>query len=274
MSIDTIKNEYNFEPVVYYCGIDKDLPPGARCGPVRRDVFLIESCAKGYGTIIINDREFPITPRSCYFLLPGDTVTHLTDKTEPREGYYCALEGVRLENVLRMVGINSKKPFAPSELFDEIHEHLMKLYLTRGESDPGSEMRRLAHIYSILGSLLKNGVQSDSNYWFHKAIGFMETNYHNNISVATLANEVGLERSYFSTVFKDKTGVSPYAYLTSLRIKKAVSLMKEGRLTTGEIASAVGLDPQNFARIFQREQGKSPREYRKELLLEGCAEEK
>ena len=101
----------------------------------------------------------------------------------------------------------------------------------------------------------------------------METNYHNDISVTTLANEIGLERSYFSTVFKAKTGVSPYAYLTSLRIKKAVSLMKEGWLTTGEIASAVGLDPQNFARIFQREHGMSPRQYRKKLLEDSSIKE-
>ena len=90
----------------------------------------------------------------------------------------------------------------------------------------------------------------------------METNYHTDVSVSTLASEVGLERSYFSTLFKEEMGMSTYANLTKLRIKKAKSLIKEDCFSIGEIAFAVGLDPQNFARIFQRETGKSPREYR------------
>ena len=256
-----LKNEHNYEPVVLCCGIDKDIKPGTRCGPVRRDIFLIESCKKGYGTIIINGREFPITPRSCYFLFPGDIVTHVTDDKEPREGYYCAVEGEAIGRVLHRMGISSESPFARAESFDEIYSHLETLYLTRDEADPGADMRRMAHVYAILSELLRFGDGKDKNRWVQKAIGYMEMNYHTDISVSALANEVGLERTYFSTMFKEQTGVSPHAYLTRLRVKKAISLITSGAFSMGEIATAVGLDPQNFARIFQRETGKSPKEY-------------
>ena len=262
MSADMAKNENKSDIVVYHCGIDKDIKPGTRCGPVRRDIYLIECCARGYGRIIINGKEFPITPRSCYVLFPGDLVTHVTDEQTPREGYYCAVVGKQIEKALKKTGISSESPFAPKEFFDEIYQHLMALYMTRDESDPGADMRRISRVYAILGALLRKGEQTDKNYPVHKAIGFMETNYHTDISVSTLAHEVGLERSYFSTIFKAQTGVSPYAYLTNLRIKKAKSLINEGNISMGEIATAVGLDPQNFARIFQRETGINPREYK------------
>ena len=261
MLLSTIKNERNFEPYVYYCAIDKNIKVGTRAGPIKRDVFLIETCIRGKGTIIINDKELHITPRSAYFLFPGDIVTHVNDDPQTREGYYCAVEGVQLERVLKRMGITSESPFAPPEAFDEINRHLMELYLTRDENDLGADMRRTSHIYGVLGALLKECEQTTKNYWLNKAIGFMETNYYADVSVATLAAEVGLERSYFSTLFKNETGMSPYAYLTKLRIRKAKSLMKEESFSIGEIAFAVGIDPQNFARIFKRETGKSPKEY-------------
>ena len=268
MSLDRTKNKRNFEPFVYYCAVDKNIKQGSKCGPIKRDVFLIETCVRGGGTIIINDKEFHITPRTAYFLFPGDIVKHVNDEPETREGYYCSVDGIQLERVLKRVGITSDSPFAPSRAFDEINAHVKALYVTRDESDPGADMRRTAHIYSILGALLRECEQTPKNYWLGKVIGFIETNYHTDISVATLASEAGLERSYFSTLFKAEMGMSPYAYLTELRIKKAKALMKEKSFSIGEIAFAVGIDPQNFARIFQRELGMTPKEYRTKIKEE------
>ncbi len=265
MSIEHYISEHRFEPVVYYCGIDKSLEPGARYGPVTRDVFLVECCIRGYGTIIINNQEYPITPRSCYFLFPGDTVTHTADTENPREGYWCAIEGLQVASALKRAGITSSAPFAPAEVFDEIYSHVEELYMTRDETDLGADLRRTSHLYSILGALLRKGEVTDKNAWVQKAIGFMETNYPDDISVASLASEIGLDRCYFSTLFKTQTGISPYSYLTYLRVKKAASLIKDGGYSMSEIAEAVGLDAQNFARIFRKETGISPREYKKEI---------
>ena len=262
MLLDRIKNERNFEPFVYYCAIDKNIKQGTKHGPVKRDVFLIETCVRGGGKIIINDKEFHIGAGSAYFLFPGDIVKHVNDEPKTREGYFCSVDGIQMERVLKRVGITSDSPFAPPRAFDEINAHMKELYLTRDDSDPGADMRRTAHIYSILGALLKECEQTPKNYWLSKVIGFIETNYHTDISVAKLASVAGLERAYFSTRFKSEMGISPYSYLTELRIKKAKALIAEKNFTIGEIAFAVGLEPQNFARIFQRETGISPSRYR------------
>ena len=262
MPVYNKKNVLNHEPVVYYCSAEKNIKIGSRCGPVKRDVFLIESCIRGYGTIIINGNKFSVTPRSCYFLLPGDIVTHVNDAKESREGYFCAVDGELVASVIKKVGIDSKNPFAPSEAFDEIYGHLRSLYLSKDESDPGAELRQVSHIYGILGALLRSEKNTDKNMWIQKAIGYMETYYPEDISVATLAAQIGLDRSYFSTLFKTQMGISPHTYLTRLRVRKAAALIDEGGYSMTEIAYAVGLAPQNFARVFQRESGKTPRDYK------------
>lgn len=269
MPTEEFISERRLEPVVYYCGIDKNIMPGARYGPIKRDVFLVETCVHGYGAIIINGVEFKITPRSCYFLFPGDTVTHVTDEKEPREGYWCAIEGLQIANALNRAGVSSSAPFAPSEVFDEINAHVEDLYKTREENDLGADLRRTAHIYGILGALLRTENAKNKNAWVQKAIGYMETSYHEQITVATIAAAIGLDRSYFSTLFKSQTGMSPHAYLTYIRIKKAASLIKEQDFSMAEIAEAVGLDVPNFARLFKREVGITPREYKKKTADSG-----
>jgi len=259
-------NAHRFEPVVYFCGIDKNLAPGIKYGPVQRSVFLIECCVSGYGAIEINGVEFPITPRSCYFLFPGDTVTHSADEVEPRSGFWCSMDGLQIAGALKQAGISSSSPFAPPELFDEINSRLEEMYRTREENDLGADMRRTAHIYAILGALLRTSTVTDKNSSVQKAIGYMETNYHMDLSVAALAGEIGLDRSYFSTLFKSQTGLSPHEYLTQLRVKKAAALLKDTAYSVAEISEAVGFDSGNFSRIFKQAIGMTPLEYRKNII--------
>ena len=261
----TYTKEHHMEPLVYFCGIDENLEPGVKCGPVQRDVFLIECCVSGYGGIEINGVNFPITPRSCYFLFPGDTVTHSADEVEPRCGFWCAMSGLQIASALKQAGISSSSPFAPPELFDEINSRLEEMYRTREENDLGADMRRTAHIYAILGALLRTSTVTDKNSSVQKAIGYMETNYHMDLSVAALAGEIGLDRSYFSTLFKSQTGLSPHEYLTQLRVKKAAALLKDTAYSVAEISEAVGFDSGNFSRIFKQVIGMTPLEYRKKV---------
>ena len=269
MRVEHFIDKRRFEPMVYHCGKDENLPPGIQYGPVKRDVFIVECNISGYGSVSINGKEFRVTPGCCYFICPGDTVVHKADFVDPRKGFWCAIDGLQIGGVLKRVGISADNPFAPKAVFSEICDILREIYESSDETDPGADFRRTSCVYRILGALMRDCSAADSNSRIQKAIGFMEANYPFYISVDALAEEMGLERSYFSTLFKAKTGISPHAYLSSLRIKKAVSLMGEDNLSTAEIAEAVGLDPQNFARLFKRITGKSPRDYKRGMEEHG-----
>ena len=93
----------------------------------------------------------------------------------------------------------------------------------------------------------------------------MEMRYAEDLSVNDIATELGLERCYFSTLFKKKTGKTPHAYLNELRIKKACALLTDGNLSISETARAVGIDPVCFARVFKRQMGTVPGKYKPDL---------
>ncbi len=254
--------EHREEPQVCHCGKDENLEPGIKFGPVIRDIYIVECCTGGFGSVIINGNEFPIKKGDVYFIYPGDTITHTAAKIQPREGVWCAMDGLQIGAVLRKAGITSTSPFAPSEAFDEITNAVKQVVDMREENDAGADLRRTSLVYSILGVLMKHtAAASDKNIWVKKAIGVMETNYHENITVEDIAFETGLDRCYFSTLFKTQTGKTPHAYLTSLRIKKACTLMEDKNFSVAEAASSVGLDSRNFARLFKKETGYTPRAF-------------
>ncbi len=256
--------EHREEPSICYSGRDKNLKPGVRFGPVIRDIYIVECCTGGFGSVIVNGVEYPLKKGDCYFLFPGDTVIHTAAEVNPREGVWCAMDGLSIGAVLRKAGITSASPFAPKEAFEEITEAVKSVVDMQVENDAGADLRRTSLVYLILGALMKHiSANSDKNIWVKKAIGVMETNYHQSITVDDIASQTGLDRSYFSTLFKAQTGKTPHAYLNSLRVKKACTLMEKDGASVSEAAVSVGLDPRNFARLFKKETGKTPGQYLK-----------
>lgn len=252
------------EPMLYLAAWDRDLAPGVTYGPVIRDIYIVECCSSGYGSVVVNGTEFPVGPGDCYVLFPGDTVLHTADRVHPRSGAWCAVDGRIFGQVLSRLRISSQSPFAPREAFDEIYGYLQEMITARQARDPGADLRCSGLVYGMLGALLRHAPSlTDPHCWVQKAVGIMETRYSEPLSVRAIADGVGLDRSYFSTLFKDVTGETPHAYLTSLRIRKACSLLKETDRTVAQVASCVGVDPQNFSRLFREQTGMTPRSFRK-----------
>jgi AraC-like DNA-binding protein len=97
------------------------------------------------------------------------------------------------------------------------------------------------------------------------AVNFMENNYFRPIDVSTIASEMGISRSHFTTLFTSAMGLSPYNYLLKLRIAKAEKLLIERpSLTVTEVAYSVGFSGvERFSEMFKKYTGFSPLVYRK-----------
>lgn len=269
MNTKVKRNGFQGGLAVASIGSDYDLKPGARYGPVIRNIYIIECCTGGLGSVVINGREFPIKAGDCYVLLPGDAIIQTADEVTPRRGYWCAVDGARVGHYLAMAGIRSDAPFAPPEAFDAIAGQLEFLFRMREENDPGADLRRSACLYTVFGELLRRRTAAvDRDSIVQKAVSVMEARYNQPLTVEQIAEDVGLERCYFSTVFKAETGTSPHRYLTGLRLEKACTLMDQEGCTVAEAAASVGLDPENFARLFRRYMGTTPGEYRKKGVVE------
>ena len=267
------ENYTGSEPMLY-CVYEDDTASGESFGPYVNYNYLVECNIEGFGAFFINGKEYPVRPGDCYVILPGRRCTHTTDSEKPRRGVYCRFVGLRAGEILNAAGINDSNPYAPPEAFAEILSAMEKMLRLRRDGDAGAELRRTACIYELLGAFMRTRPIKDPDTLVRRSVGIFESEYHRPLSVEEVAAEVGFERSYFSTAFKERTGVTPHAYLISVRIRHAAELLAEDGYSVSEVAASVGLSPVNFSRIFSRVTGMTPLEYKKRAKKAGLDFEK
>ncbi len=96
-----------------------------------------------------------------------------------------------------------------------------------------------------------------------KALGFIDNNLSEPLTLEGIASYAGMNKTYFSTLFKKLNGLSPWDYITVRRIEKAVSLLKSTDRSVLDIALMCGYNnTANFNRAFRKITGKSPKEIR------------
>lgn len=83
------------------------------------------------------------------------------------------------------------------------------------------------------------------------------------ISMNTIAAEVGMSPSYFSSIFSKEMGKTFVEYLTEIRMDRAKELLMCSSMKTSEIGYEVGYkDPHYFSYIFKKTQNCTPKEFR------------
>jgi AraC family transcriptional regulator len=84
------------------------------------------------------------------------------------------------------------------------------------------------------------------------------------VSLAVVAEEVGMSYYHFSRSFKQSIGLSPINYITRQRIERAKRLLAETELPISEIALRTGFSSQShFTTSFHRLAGVTPSSFRR-----------
>jgi AraC family transcriptional regulator len=103
-----------------------------------------------------------------------------------------------------------------------------------------------------------------------RAIEFMHDNCGRELTLVEIAAAAYLSEFHFARLFKKITGVTPHAYLASLRIEKARRLLAETDLPIIEISAEVGYASQShFTKVFRAATGLTPRVFRHAAIKAG-----
>jgi transcriptional regulator GlxA family with amidase domain len=96
----------------------------------------------------------------------------------------------------------------------------------------------------------------------------MDRDYAQPLDVEALARGVHMSAGHLSREFKAAYGESPYAYLMTRRIERAMALLRRGDLTVTEVCFAVGCQSLGtFSTRFTELVGVPPSVYRREAAL-------
>lgn len=152
-----------------------------------------------------------------------------------------------------------------------LHESIGEMLSRMRDDRRMNEGQASSMIYSMLMKLLEHSGGSGSggsgNPLVDRAIGYIQTHLTEKLTVEEIAASTGYSASYFSHIFTEETGLSPYQFVMRSRLDQAQLLLKTTRLTVQEIAFQCGFNSAaNFCYTFRRMVGVSAHDYRKRPL--------
>jgi len=93
---------------------------------------------------------------------------------------------------------------------------------------------------------------------------YVEQSYSEPIPLEKAASIAALEKSYFSSYFRAKVGITFTDWLRQVRVKKAMELMKASDFSITEVAYEAGFeDLRTFGRAFKKHTLMTPTEFKK-----------
>ncbi|MEK6796768.1 MAG: AraC family transcriptional regulator [Spirochaetota bacterium] len=252
---------------VLYSG-DQVCKPLHESGGVR-DHFLMHYVLSGKGTVRVAGRTHAVTRGGAFVFFPRERHWYQADSVHPWSYAWVGFSGTRAGVLLGRAGITSISPIFHSTYSADIAKHLADMRLSLSRRAAGFELKTEGLMYLIFSALMppqsvSKRSRDDSSVAL--AMKFIDTNFQRDISAAQTAEYVGLERSYFSSLFSRTVSMSVKEYIMSRRIEKAKQFLVSMDLTVAEIAASVGYqDYFTFAKAFKKRTGVTPSEYKERM---------
>lgn len=250
--------------------------PSHSFGPAARNHYLFHFCLSGTGTLYADNSKgisetYQIKSGQGFMLFPHQVCTYIADHEIPWEYVWIEFDGLRVKEAISIAGLSPDRPIYHAHSRD-IRETMMQEMLYIAQHGDMTPFHLMGHLYLFLDALTRSiapvrliaskpGKLRD--FYIHEALAFIEQNFQNDISVEDIADNCGLNRSYFGKIFKNAVGRTPQDFLLNYRMTKAAELLKLTQLSIGDIGKAVGYDNQlHFSRAFKNIYRLSPRTWR------------
>lgn len=219
-----------------------------RYGPAVRTYWLIHYVTGGRGYFTIHGKTHTVTPGMLFIIPPYTEISYVGDKTNNWDYIWI---GFHLTGE------------APGSLHSPVVSCPAAGQVFERMKDCKGRVLPLSSCILELFGILEAGSSMEKDY-VAQAVSCIQAEYAQELTVEQIAARLGLDRSYFSDIFRDKMGIPPGKYLIRLRMEKAAELMTVHGYTPTLAAQSCGYpDFSQFSKRFKAHFGISPREYRK-----------
>lgn len=122
-----------------------------------------------------------------------------------------------------------------------------------------------AMLSSLLVRLYRSEITENKNRSINFVVSYLNQNVSSPLKIEDLANMSGYSLSRFRTLFTLETGLSPKQYILNAKLKHAIYLLENSRMSLAEISDGCGFSTYyQFSAFLKKETKKSPSDIRKE----------
>lgn len=240
--------------------------------------YALAISIKDPGRILINNKEFNLTPGCSFLIAPHQIHWYNPADTKNLELLFITFECENTELLEALKNINIPLDEASSQNL----ARLLKSYASGSPNDAfrNSEIHLLASL--LLNSLLRTAsaklpqnpqdLTEDTPLIDH-INQYINQNMTSVISHAALAASLHCSVGHLRKRFRSIYGISLGDYITTLRLQRAKTLLLQSKLLVKEIAFECGFtNNSSFNRFFFKALGSTPLDYRR-MLAEKAIQE-
>lgn len=269
--------DYFFEPSFfedfYLLNIGhQTCPPAHQYGPSIRENYILHFIVKGQGTFHVDGKKHQLGQGDFFLLQPSVETFYEADFDDPWEYYWIGFNGEKVIEVLDYLNVDFKSHIGKAENEALVQQRFESILRPAILAD-SNQLLIQQYLYEILGafhsqSLTKESLAEEKRRYSYAFITYVQHHYQDpNLQISLIAENFGLNKSYFSQVIKSEMGMTPNEYLRFFRMEESQRLLVRSDKSVKEISFLVGYEnPLTFSRAFKHFHGVSPLDYRKKHL--------
>lgn len=269
-----LSNDF-FDITIYQYGHEACVPYHT-FGPGMRNHYLIHCILSGEGIYRSRvktdsqDAEYHLKKNQAFLIEPNQVIHYSADGNNPWEYMWIEFDGLKAREFVNHAGLSQDAPIFNAKTEEgcrEVFQYLTYI-IEHPELVPAQVM---GCAYLFFGALMVHSATAKplpkndiKEFYVQSTADFIENHYMENITVEDMADNLGLNRSYFSKLFKKMTQKSPQEFLITYRINKSCELLRSTHMTIADISTHVGYSNQfHFTRAFKSVMNMAPNEWRK-----------
>ncbi len=215
-----------------------------------RPYSLIHYVHEGEGKLEIHGKCHYIKSGEMFFIPEGCDAVYTASRDNPWKYSWIAFVGSYAERFLTL----------PTPVCAVSSAHFSAIREIDGYKGAKEELC-VSAIFAMAAELILN--DSYGSDYVKQAEDAARSLYMNGITVAEIADTIGLDRRYLSRIFHEQKGVSLKSFITSVRMSNAHKLLRSGK-SVSMTAELVGYnDSFNFSKMFKKYFGAAPSSVKK-----------
>ncbi|MGO4107034.1 helix-turn-helix domain-containing protein [Paenibacillus sp. YAF4_2] len=238
-------------------------PPGGKFGPrIQPDIQLV-MLYTGEMSVSIDGREIHAQPGHVVILLPGHEEQFVFSKTEDTWHRWIAVHVPEFDEEARESLRLLPECLPLTEDMNRLTDLILRLQRDTSASDPLLLQLGLAalHLYPVESKRVMQ--QREKHPAIYSALSWIQEHYAEDVALKDMAASANVSPEHLVRLFKQYELTTPFQYLWSYRINKAVELLNNTGLTITEIASRCGFKTSHhFARQLKEATGRTASEIR------------
>jgi AraC-like DNA-binding protein len=242
------------------------------------EFYEIHYTLAGKGMHLLNETTRELCSGTLFCMTPTDFHAVIPSHEQPLELFNVIFTEEQLSTELRSLLFSTSRELAvqvDEASRPEIEREFRRIWHESEQQQPGYELvmrgalerilidlRRMIVVGQAASSIVREEERAISPV-IRQGLIYMEHHFREALSLAEVAQHVGLSSHYFSEYFHRSVGQTFQCYLQDLRLQFAQALLTASQLPITTICSSAGFHSlTHFERLFKQRYCLTPRAYR------------